>query len=183
MMLKYILLGLLDYQAMTGYELENWISVSAGNFWAAKLSQIYTTLKGLEEEALVISHIEPQEGRPDKRIYEITKAGRRDLKAWLLEPVTALDVKKDSLLVKVFFYEPGEKEALLTVLRLQLHLHQQKLAEYQKQAPDAILEMLQQNPRLMPNAELWEATRQFGMQYEAMYIEWLKTTIKQLGGS
>ena len=181
-MLKYILLGLLDYLPMTGYELESWITVSAGNFWAAKLSQIYTTLKGLEEEGHVLSHIEEQEGRPDKRIYEITKAGRNDLKDWLLEPITALDVKKDSLLVKVFFYEPDEREALLTLLRLQLHLHQQKLADYQNQAPTAILEMLSQKPELMPNAALWESTRQFGLQYEAMYIEWLKTTIKQIEG-
>jgi PadR family transcriptional regulator AphA len=181
-MLKYILLGLLDYKPMTGYELENWISVSAGNFWAAKLSQIYTTLKALEEEGQVTSTIEPQEGRPDKRIYEITDSGRNDLKAWLLEPITALEVKKDSLLVKVFFYEPSEKDALLTLLRLQLHMHQQKLVEYQSQAPNAILEMLNQRPELMPNAAHWEATRQFGLQYEAMYIDWLKLTIKQIEG-
>jgi PadR family transcriptional regulator, regulatory protein AphA len=84
MMLRYILLGLLDYKPMTGYELENWISVSAGNFWAAKLSQIYTTLKTLEGEALVSSQIEEQTGKPDKRIYEITEAGRKDLKAGCL---------------------------------------------------------------------------------------------------
>lgn len=182
-MLKYILLGLLDYQPMTGYELENWISVSAGNFWAAKLSQIYSTLKSLEESGMVTSYIEAQASRPDKRIYEISATGRSDLKAWLLEPLTSLDVKKDSLLVKVFFYEPEEKAALLTLLRLQLHLHQQKLADYEQQAPTAILEMLSLHPNLLPNAALWDATRQFGIQYETMYIEWLKTIIQSIEGS
>jgi PadR family transcriptional regulator AphA len=176
-MLRYVLLGLLDYQPMSGYELEGWMTVSTGNFWHAKLSQIYTTLKSLEAEGEVVSHIEPQEGRPDKRVYDITEAGRTDLRRWLAEPITEHEVKKDGLLVKVFFHPPEDKTGLLTQLRLQLNLHRQKLAEYQQETPGAIQEMLAQQPTLLPNARLWEATRRFGEEYEAMYIRWLEATI------
>lgn len=181
-MLKYILLGLLDYRPMSGYDLENWISVSAGNFWHAKLSQIYTTLKGLEAEALVASHIEPQEGRPDRRVYQITEAGQADLRGWLREPITDLAAKKDSLLVKVFFQSPQEKQLLLAQLRLHMTLHQQKLDEYRQQTPQAIQEMLQDQPQLLGNALLWDATRRFGEMYEAMYIAWLEETIGRIEG-
>ncbi len=81
-MLKFILLGLLDYRPMSGYELEGWINASTGNFWHAKLSQIYTTLKRLEESGSVVSHVEPQAGRPDRRVFTITDSGRADLRAW-----------------------------------------------------------------------------------------------------
>jgi PadR family transcriptional regulator, regulatory protein AphA len=181
-MLKYILLGLLDYKPMSGYDLEGWISVSAGNFWHAKLSQIYTTLKSLEAEAAVISHIEPQDGRPDRRVYEITATGRSDLQGWLREPITEHEVKKDGLLVKVFFQSPQEKQTLLTQLRLQITLHQQKLAEYRQQTPEAIQTMLMDQPHLAGNALLWDATRRFGEMYEQMYIAWLEETIGRVEG-
>lgn len=176
-MLKYILMGLLDYRPMSGYELESWIKVSAGNFWHAKLSQIYTTLKSLEEGGGVVSHIEPGEGRPDRRVYDLTDAGHVELRVWLAQPITEHEIKKDGLLVKVFFHPPDDVPGLLTQLRLQLSLHQQKLAEYQQAAPDAIVEMLNDQPRLASNAILWEATRQFGLMYETMYLQWLEQTI------
>ena len=48
-MLKFTLLGFLNYTPMTGYELEGWVNASTGNFWHAELSQIYKTLKQLEK--------------------------------------------------------------------------------------------------------------------------------------
>ena len=44
-MLKYVLLGFLNYTPMTGYELKQFMDESTANFWHAKQSQIYTTLK------------------------------------------------------------------------------------------------------------------------------------------
>jgi PadR family transcriptional regulator, regulatory protein AphA len=179
-MLKYVLLGFLNYTALTGYELEGWINVSTGNFWHAKLSQIYATLKSLEEDSMVTSHVEPQEGKPDKRIYAIADKGRADLQAWLDVPFTEHEVKKDALLLKVFFASPNNKTAILTQLRLQLTLHRQKLAEYRSETPDAIIRMLSQQPELAQNALLWESTRRYGEMYEETYIRWLEETIQQV---
>ena len=179
-MLKYILLGLLDYRAMTGYELEGWINVSTGNFWHAKLSQVYATLKQLESDGSVVSHVEAQDSKPDKRVYAITDRGRAALADWLATPIVEHELKKDGLLAKVFFYSPQEKDALLSQLRLQLKLHQDKLAEYRQDAPAAIGQMLAEQPELMPHAFMWEATRRFGEMYETMYIQWLQETIDTL---
>ncbi|MFN8376037.1 MAG: PadR family transcriptional regulator [Anaerolineae bacterium] len=49
-MLKYTLLGFLSYMSLTGYELESYMAETTAYFWHAKLSQIYATLKKLEEE-------------------------------------------------------------------------------------------------------------------------------------
>ena len=68
-MLKYTLLGFLNYAPMTGYELKQRIDLSTSHFWHAKLSQIYITLKSLEEEEYVVSEVHEQQERPDRRVY------------------------------------------------------------------------------------------------------------------
>ena len=82
-MLKCALLGFLRYESKTGYELKQTMDKSTGHFWHAKQSQIYTTLKKLEEDGLVTSHPEPQESRPDRRVYTITESGEKALQEWL----------------------------------------------------------------------------------------------------
>ncbi len=179
-MLKFVLLGFLQYKPLTGYELESWIKSTTSHFWHAGLSQIYMTLKKLEEDALVISHIEPQEGRPDRRVYRMTEAGRADLSQWLVTPITEPVVKKDALLLKLFFASPDEKEFLLTQLRVQRSLHQQQLAYYRQSIPQEIQDMLAEKPELARNALLWDAARRCGEQYEGMYLRWLDETIQTI---
>jgi DNA-binding PadR family transcriptional regulator len=177
-MLKYVLLGFLNYKPLTGYELEGWINVSTGNFWHANLSQIYGTLKKLEEEAFVSSYIEPQEGRPDKRIYSITEDGKADLRAWISKPFLEHEIKKDTLLLKIFFADPGDLDTILTQLRLQLNLHREQLQRYQLDPPQAMIEAISAQPELMDNARLWESARRFGVMYEEMYIRWIEETMQ-----
>jgi PadR family transcriptional regulator, regulatory protein AphA len=179
-MLKYALLGFLSYRPMTGYELEGFMNVSTGNFWHAKLSQIYMTLKKLEEEKFVTSRVEAQESRPDRRVYTITDSGRVDLQDWLLTPIVEHEFKKDSLLLKLFFSSPGDKETILTQLRLQLDLHRRKMLEYRHETAQVIGQMINEQPELTPNALLWEQTRRYGEMYEETYVRWLEETIATL---
>ncbi len=176
-MLKYALLGFLSYRPMSGYDIEAWMNASTSNFWHAKLSQIYTTLKSMEADGLVTSHIEPQEGRPDRRVYTITENGRVDLQVWLDTPIMERETKKDALLLKLFFGLPAGKNALLTQLRLQLDLHKRQKITYQEETPQEIGRFLSEQPELMDNAILWELTRRFGEMYEDTYMRWLEEAI------
>jgi len=176
-MLKYALLGFLKYESKTGYELKQTMDKSTGHFWNAKQSQIYTTLKKLEEDGLVISHPEPQESRPDRRVYTITESGEKALQEWLLQPVTKLDTTKQLLLLKLFFSGNLEKETILTQLRLLRNLHERQAKLYKTESPDFIKEITAFQPELKQDAHLWEATRRFGELHEKMYIRWLDETI------
>ncbi len=178
-MLKFVLLGFLNYAPMTGYELEGWINASTGNFWHAELSQIYKTLKQLEKSGELISHIEPQEGRPDRRVYTITNSGKANLEQWLATPILEEVDKKDPLLLKLFFASPTDRPTIITQLRIQLRLHQQKLEHYRQQSPNEIMQFAVDHPELFSNAPLWEATRRHGELYEEMYIRWIEETLKQ----
>lgn len=177
-MLKYAILGFLRYRPMTGYDIEQWMETSTGHFWHAKISQIYATLKQVEAEGLVRSHIEPQEGRPDRRVYTLTDTGQAALTAWLAAPIVEPELKKDTLLLKVFFGLPLGKDALLTQLRLQLELHKQQKQEYEIHTPQEIGRFLTDQPELAAHALMWELTRRFGESYEDTYIQWLQEAIE-----
>ena len=176
-MLKYALLGFLNYSSYSGYDLKQFMDVSTSNFWHAKQSQIYTTLKKMEKDELVVSHIEPQESRPNRRVYEITEAGREDLKNWTAQPLMKIEPRKEKLLLKLFFSAQLEPQAILTELHLQKRLHQEQLEKYQTDTKDVIAQF-SASEDMQEDAKFWEATRRFGEMYEEMYIQWLDETIE-----
>ena len=178
-MLKYALLGFLNYQDASGYDLKQLMDVSTSNFWHAKQSQIYTTLKKLEKEGFVISHIEPQESRPNRRVYKITETGREDLKNWTAQPLTQIESRKEKLLLKLFFSAQLDPQRILTELRLQRNLHQSQLKKYQTTTKD-VIQQFASSLDMQEDARLWEATRRFGESYEEMYIRWLDETIEEI---
>ena len=179
-MLKFALLGSLNYQPMSGYDLKQFTDRSTSNFWHAELSQIYVTLKALEKEGLISSTAVPQTLRPDRRVYSITPAGQQALNNWLNEPFTAIDQYKDTLLLKLFFSARVERESLLAQLRLQRGLHQKLVDDFQTVTADMIAETAQKVPELRKDALLWEATRRFGQQTEETYLRWLDETIQMV---
>jgi PadR family transcriptional regulator, regulatory protein AphA len=82
-MIKFILLGFLNYQPMTGYELKQAIDSSTSHFWHAHHSQIYTTLRQMEQEGLVTSVYIQEESQPNRRVYTISDVGKQALSDWL----------------------------------------------------------------------------------------------------
>jgi DNA-binding PadR family transcriptional regulator len=180
--LKFALLGFLNYRSMTGYELKKYMDGSTANFWNAKLSQIYPALKLLEEEGWVHSNLQAQEERPDKRVYTITAEGKTNLQKWLAETSIDLNQRKDSFLLKLFFAAQVDKEATLALLYLQKNLHQRQVDFYRTETRGMIQGILKRNPTLQKDGIFWEATRRFGELFEETYVTWLNETIGILEG-
>ena len=176
MSLKFALLGFLNYQPRSGYDLKQVMDVSTSNFWQAKQSQIYATLKKLEKEGLIHSHIQTQEYHPNKRIYEITEAGQADLREWLAQPQMTLKPNKEPLLLKLFFSAQINPQEILAELHVQRNLHQAELQKYQTTTKD-VIRQFGASTDMADDARLWEATRRYGELYEEMYIHWLDETI------
>ena len=179
MSLKYALLGFLNYQERSGYDLKQLMDLSTANFWHAKQSQIYTTLKKLETDELVISHVEPQESRPNRRVYEITETGQTALGIWLAKPLMVIEPRKETLLLKLFFSAQLKSDTILTELRLQQKLHQAELEKYQTVTKD-VIRQFGTSTDMADDARLWETTRRYGELYEEMYVLWLDETIEVL---
>jgi PadR family transcriptional regulator AphA len=177
-MLKFALLGALNYQPMSGYDLKQFTDRSISNFWHAELSQIYVTLKALEKEDLISSSSIPQASRPDRRVYTITENGKQALNDWLKTPFTGIDQYKDTLLLKLFFSASLGKDAILAQLRLQRSLHQTLVDQYQGETSQIIAKTVEHAPQLRQDALLWETTRRFGELVEQAYLHWLDETIQ-----
>ena len=53
MPLSHAILGFLDYQPMSGYDLKKYFDQSVAHFWSATQSHIYKALENLENEGMV----------------------------------------------------------------------------------------------------------------------------------
>lgn len=95
---RYLILGLLTERPMTGYDIKKQVTVSLSVITNASYGTLYPTLhKLLEEGAVDVDEI-PQKGRPSKKVYRITQAGRAELARWLRQPAAADQVKREFLL-------------------------------------------------------------------------------------
>lgn len=98
----YIILGFLNHEDMTGYELKKRIDLTLGHFWVSSFGQIYPTLHQLVEQDMVIARSEVTEQHREKISYSITEKGKQSLKHWVSQPV-ANEVVKYEILLKLFF--------------------------------------------------------------------------------
>ena len=175
MALKYALLGFLNLRPKTGYDLKKSLDLSTQHFWYAGINQIYPTLKTLEETGWIRSRVEPQDGRPDKKVYRITKTGRKRFLEWLSVPPQKLPRGKNEALLKLFFAGFLDTEGILRQLRIQLELHRVQLAGYQK-TQTVVREIVDASGRHREGA-LWELVRELGEQQERTYVRWLEKAI------
>jgi DNA-binding PadR family transcriptional regulator len=87
MSIPLTLLGLLSKEPSHGYELKREYDAYFGSAKPLPFGQVYATLGRLARDGKVdCAGMEPGEG-PDRKRYVITDAGRRDVDAWLTEPI------------------------------------------------------------------------------------------------
>lgn len=182
-MLKYILLSYLWHRPSTGYDLKLALDGSTGYFWHAYHSQIYTTLRKMEDDGWIISHLEDEEDdHITRRIYEITPAGKEVARQWQANPLTELPKLKEDLLVRVFFSGIRPLPEILAELRLHRRLHEQQLTIYRNLKIPREHYQETSHPEIdMPlSYTLQSATLRFGVLFETMYIQWLDELIAEL---
>lgn len=103
MSLPHILLGLLRTPA-SGYDLKAVFDDSVRHFWPAELSQIYPTLKGLEQKRWLRSRSAPSDRGPERRVYALTASGRRELTRWL-KAGPQVGAERFAYLAQLFFMD------------------------------------------------------------------------------
>ena len=88
--MRHPFLALLSDGPAHGYELRSAVQERCGALLPPmNAGQIYNTLGRLESAGLVEGEEVAQQGRPDRRVYRITPAGRAELQAWVSRPVPA----------------------------------------------------------------------------------------------
>jgi PadR family transcriptional regulator, regulatory protein AphA len=84
--LRYFVLGLLSRQPMSGYDVKRFLDSLSWLIGNPSFGSLYPALHGLLEDGLVVVEVQPQPGKPDRKIYTITEAGRRGLDEWASRP-------------------------------------------------------------------------------------------------
>lgn len=87
MALPHAILVSLCEQSGSGYELTRRFDRSIGYFWSATHQQIYRTLRTMEADGWVSARVVAQQGRPDKKVYTVSDAGRAELARWIGAPL------------------------------------------------------------------------------------------------
>ena len=81
------ILGLLEREPSHGYDLKRDYDTYFGRGKQLPFGQVYTTLGRLARDGKVIGGEAERGDGPDRKRYVITDAGRREVDAWLAEPV------------------------------------------------------------------------------------------------
>jgi DNA-binding PadR family transcriptional regulator len=90
------LLALLTKEPAHGYELKILLEQMFGDAYPSpNIGQIYVTLQRLERNGLVASQDVVQQARPNKRVYEVTDAGREALANWIDQPSDGPRIRDD----------------------------------------------------------------------------------------
>ncbi len=100
MSLPHVILTVLSTRDATGYDITKEFSASIGYFWKASHQQVYRELNKMGEQGLVTCVLEPQEGKPDRKVYSITDSGRSALGEWFDQP-TAHPTVRDEFSAKL----------------------------------------------------------------------------------
>ncbi len=88
MNVRTVCLSILYEGDATGYEIRRLcVEGECSYFVEASFGSIYPALAKLEDDGLVKSHIEQQDGKPAKKVYSITEAGRASFTQALFEPL------------------------------------------------------------------------------------------------
>ncbi len=176
MALRHAVLAALLHGEASGYQLSKRFDVSVANFWSATPQQLYRELERLDADGLVRARLVEQQRRPNKRVFSLTGAGRRELHDFTTEPArpTAL---RDDLAVKLQAVDVGDADAVREAVAVRLEQARAKLDLYGRLRDDLLdgrteEEYLQAGERIGPYLTLMG-----GRMFEQQNVRWCETVI------
>lgn len=178
MSLPHALLGLISYQPSTGYELRITFSKSVQFFWNATLPQIYRTLNQMESQGWLTVKVEPQEGKPSRKIYSITEEGMGELKRWLVSK-PEITPERNPLLLKLFFGRMIDAEALNKIIVGCQEYHKKLLEQYDTETVN-VIQYYADACSSKADAAFWRLTLDFGQRYSKMVTEWCDHVLRTI---
>jgi PadR family transcriptional regulator AphA len=177
MSLEHAILGFLNYGPFSGYDLKKVFDTSVNHFWPADQSQIYRTLARLAERGWAEVEVVPQQGRPARKVYQITGAGREELRRWLITSLPSKD-PRHSWLIQVFFAGQLSDEEILTVFEREAESIRAALAHLdQVPQESAVFVEAIDSPR---EVFFWMLTLEYGIKMAEASLEWIESVIQRI---
>jgi DNA-binding PadR family transcriptional regulator len=131
------LLGFLMQGPAHGYALHDRAQDDLGRIWYMGMSNVYGTLKDLENAAHVESTLE-DDSYPPRKVYSITPEGRETFLAWVQAPVPAMRDVRVEFLAKLYFFHTLQLHDLEGLLDAQREACVERLKELGSRASEPI---------------------------------------------
>lgn len=113
--IQFTILGLLDAQPLSGYDLKKIIADSDLFYWSGNNNQIYNSLVSLHERGLVSVETFFQESLPPRKVYSITPAGQDVLREWVRSDPAMPEIR-DPFLIQLAWADQLDDEELDALL-------------------------------------------------------------------
>jgi DNA-binding PadR family transcriptional regulator len=159
MPIQHAVLALLAGGPSHGYELKSSFQESVGPQWGElNIGHLYQVLERLVRDELVTRRQVAQGDRPDKTVYRLTAAGRKELERWLSAPFVRRSGYRDDFFLKLFAASLLGRDALGEVTRVQREAYLgelKSLAELRDlHAQDPLVRLLVEAAKLHTEANL-----------------------------
>ncbi|WP_285576000.1 helix-turn-helix transcriptional regulator [Actinoallomurus iriomotensis] len=122
--LELAILGFLSEQALHAYELRRRISALMGHVRPVSDGSLYPALHRLRRQELVTRRAEPGSGGPPRQVFELTDAGRAELRRRLERPDELEISDRNKYFVLLAFLHLPSADAQARVLRQRLEFLQ-----------------------------------------------------------
>lgn len=162
----YIVLGLLNEEAMTGYRLKKVISLRFSFFWQESYGQIYPALHRLQALGWIQLAENHSQARRQK-VYGLLPKGRAALKRWLKTAPSTQSVRFE-LLLKLYFSHLVDKKYIFSYLQ-EFEQEQQKRCHLLQEFCDELEQI-----RFMDNHEEILAVIDLGLRYAQASLDWVR---------
>ena len=113
--IKTVCLGMLTDGEASGYDMKKCFESSFGHFFPAGYGSIYPALSTLARNGLVEYELVAQDGKPDRKVYSITKKGREALIEGLANPNPSHKIRSE-FLATLWFAHLMSDEQVNTVI-------------------------------------------------------------------
>ncbi len=178
MSLQHLILGLLKYAPLSGYDLNKAFQASVQHFWDTEQSLIYRALYKMTDLGWVEYEQEIQDHLPNKKLYRVTDAGRAEFRRWLATPQPILSVH-EAWLGQLFFGAELSIDQLRTLLETRIASLRQTLDTYENQVPHSVSAYAEafNAPQDM---RFWLLTLEYGLHRLRGDLQWMETVLQRL---
>lgn len=166
---RHFILGLLAQKPMSGYDIKRFLKSLSWLIGSPRFGSLYPALHTLLKDDLVTVKVLPRKGKPPRKIYRITEAGRETLTEWISQPA------KPSAPLKAFVMRLILADNFSPV-GLIAHLQQRRAQVFEHQAT-----LEKTGGELGENTSLGQRLAlDYGLALAAAELAWLDSTLNRL---
>jgi DNA-binding PadR family transcriptional regulator len=158
-------LGLLMNGPRHGYSLYQEFEQTFSLIWAAGQAKFYAALAELEHKGHLSAASETQEGRPARKVYHITGAGREEFLRWLHQPVPSMRAIRVEFIARLRLFSLLNLPGADDLVERQIGLLRDMLSEWNNPSSD----------RQSSEHDLFpDLVQDFRVRQARFLIEWLE---------